>query len=85
MRGSLAIKTKSLIYFTFSTMALKASGLFMARSNYGWEAVKDSVTKIGIFGAMDTEVWVDDIEIFGYGIFDPYAPVVKKSVVRKEE
>jgi hypothetical protein len=53
--------------------------------NYGWEAVKDSVTKIGIFGAMDTEVWVDDIEVFGYGIFDPYAPVVKKSVVRKEE
>ena len=53
--------------------------------NYGWEAVKDSVTKIGIFGAMDTEVWVDDIEVFGYGIFDPYASVVKKSVVRKEE
>ena len=54
--------------------------------NYGWEAVKDSVTKIGIFGdIMDTEVWVDDIEVFGYGIFDPYSPVVKKSVVRKEE
>ena len=53
--------------------------------NVGWEAVKDSITKIGIFGAMDTEVWVDDIEVFGYGIFDPYAPVVKKSVVRKEE
>ena len=51
----------------------------------GPTAVKDSVTKIGIFGAMDTEVWVDDIEVFGYGIFDPYAPVVKKSVVRKEE
>ena len=53
--------------------------------NYGWEAVKDSVTKIGIFGAMDTEVWVDDIEVFGYGIFDPFAPLIKKSVVRKEE
>lgn len=46
--------------------------------NYGWEAVKDSVTKIGIFGAMDTEVWIDDIEVFGYGIFDPYAPITKK-------
>ena len=32
LRGSLVITTKSLIYFTFSTMALKASGLFMARS-----------------------------------------------------
>ena len=53
--------------------------------NYGWEAVKDSVTKIGIFGAMDTEVWVDDIEVFGYGIFDPFAPLIKKSFVRKEE
>ncbi len=53
--------------------------------NVGWEAVKDSITKIGIFGAMDTEVWVDDIEVFGYGIFDPFAPLIKKSFVRKEE
>ena len=30
--GSLIITTKSLIYFTFSTIALKVSGLFMARS-----------------------------------------------------
>ena len=53
--------------------------------NVGWDSIKDSVTKISIFGQMDTEVWIDDIEVFGYGIFDPYAPVEKKSVVRKEE
>ena len=53
--------------------------------NVGWDAVKDRVTKLSIFGQMGTEIWVDDIEVFGYGIFDPYAPVVKKSVVRKEE
>ncbi|MBP5768683.1 MAG: hypothetical protein J6W51_06245 [Fibrobacter sp.] len=53
--------------------------------NYGWNAVKDSITKIGIFGAMGTEVWVDDIEVYGYGIFDPYAPVSKKSALKKSD
>jgi hypothetical protein len=46
--------------------------------NVGWDAVKNQVTKLGIFGQMGTEVWIDDIEVFGYGIFDPYAPITKK-------
>ena len=46
--------------------------------NVGWDSIKDSVTKISIFGQMGTEVWIDDIEVFGYGIFDPYAPIAKK-------
>jgi len=46
--------------------------------NAGWDAVKNNVTKISIFGQMGTEVWVDDIEVYGYGIFDPYAPIKKK-------
>ena len=46
--------------------------------NVGWDAVKNRVTKISIFGQMGTEVWIDDIEVFGYGIFDPYAPITKK-------
>ena len=46
--------------------------------NVGWDSIKDSVTKISIFGQMGTEIWVDDIEVFGYGIFDPYAPISKK-------
>lgn len=53
--------------------------------NVGWDSIKDSVTKISVFGQMGTEIWIDDIEVYGYGIFDPYAPVEKKSVVRKEE
>ena len=53
--------------------------------NVGWDAVKNRVTKISIFGAMGTEVWVDDIEVFGYGIFDPYAPVSKKSALKKSD
>lgn len=46
--------------------------------NVGWDSIKDSVTKISIFGQMGTEIWVDDIEVFGYGIFDPYAPLARK-------
>ena len=53
--------------------------------NVGWDAVKKQVTKISIFGAMGTEVWVDDIEVYGYGIFDPYAPVSKKSALKKSD
>jgi hypothetical protein len=53
--------------------------------NVGWDAVKDRVTKIGIFGQMGTEVWVDDIEVFGYGIFDPYATVPKKEKAKKKD
>ncbi len=53
--------------------------------NVGWDAVKKRVTKISIFGAMGTEVWVDDIEVYGYGIFDPYAPVSKKSALKKSD
>lgn len=53
--------------------------------NVGWDAVKKHVTKISIFGAMGTEVWVDDIEVYGYGIFDPYAPVSKKSALKKSD
>ena len=73
------------VWMQFTVIPAELDSADSNGGNYGWEAVKDSVTKIGIFGAMDTEVWVDDIEVFGYGIFDPYAPVVKKSVVRKEE
>ena len=53
--------------------------------NVGWDAVKNRVTKLSIFGQMGTEVWVDDIEVFGYGIFDPYAPVSKKSALKKSD
>ena len=53
--------------------------------NVGWDAVKHQVTKIGIFGQMGTEVWIDDIEVFGYGIFDPYAPLKKKEKAKKED
>ena len=73
------------VWMQFTVIPAELDSADSNGGNYGWEAVKDSVTKIGVFGAMDTEVWVDDIEVFGYGIFDPYAPVVKKSVVRKEE
>lgn len=47
--------------------------------NVGWDSIKDSVTKISIFGQMSTEIWVDNIEVFGYGIFDPYAPLSRKN------
>jgi len=53
--------------------------------NVGWNAVKKRVTKISIFGQMGTEVWIDDIEVFGYGIFDPYAPLEKKEKAKKED
>ena len=53
--------------------------------NVGWDAVKDRVTKLSIFGQMGTEVWIDDIEVFGYGIFDPYAPLKKKEKAKKED
>ena len=46
--------------------------------NVGWDAVKNQVTKLSIFGQMGTEVWIDNVEVFGYGIFDPYAPLPKK-------
>ena len=46
--------------------------------NVGWDAVKNRVTKLSIFGQMGTEIWIDDVEVFGYGIFDPYAPITKK-------
>jgi hypothetical protein len=52
--------------------------------NVGWDAVKKQVTKISIFGAMGTEVWVDDIEVYGYGIFDPYAPVTKNALKKSD-
>lgn len=47
--------------------------------NVGWDSIKDSVTKISIFGQMGTEIWVDDIQVYGYGIFDPYAPLSRKN------
>jgi hypothetical protein len=53
--------------------------------NVGWDAVKKNVTKISIFGQMGTEIWIDDIEVFGYGIFDPHAPIVKKESAKKED
>ena len=39
--------------------------------NVGWDAVKDSVTNISIFGGAGGEFWIDDIEVFGYEKFTP--------------
>ena len=33
--------------------------------NVGWDAVKDNVTNISIFGGSGGEFWIDDIEVFG--------------------
>ena len=39
--------------------------------NVGWDAVKDGVTNISIFGGAGGEFWIDDIEIFGLDKFTP--------------
>ena len=39
--------------------------------NVGWEAVKDSVTNISIFGGSGGEFWIDDIQVFGLENFTP--------------
>ena len=39
--------------------------------NIGWDAVKDHVTNISIFGGSGGEFWIDDIEVFGYEKFTP--------------
>ena len=39
--------------------------------NLGWDAVKDNITNISIFGGAGGEFWIDDIEIFGYEKFTP--------------
>ncbi len=77
--------TKSWVHFSLDTAWTRytviPAELDTADSNggnVGWDAVKSRVTKLSIFGQMGTEVWVDDIEVFGYGIFDPYAPITKK-------
>lgn len=41
--------------------------------NLGWDAVKDNITNISIFGGAGGEFWIDDIEIFGYEKFTPKA------------
>ena len=78
--------TKSWIHYeadtTWTRYVVIPSELDTADSNggnVGWDAVKNRVTKLSIFGQMGTEVWVDDIEVFGYGIFDPYAPLSRKN------
>ena len=53
--------------------------------NVGWDAVKNRVTKLSIFGQMGTEVWIDDIQVYGYGIFDPYAQIKRKETSKKED
>ena len=77
--------TKSWVHFSLDTAWTRytviPAELDTADSNggnVGWDAVKSRVTKLSIFGQMGTEVWVDDVEVFGYGIFDPYAPITKK-------
>jgi len=39
--------------------------------NVGWDAVKDGVTNISIFGGAGGEFWIDDIEFFGLDKFTP--------------
>jgi hypothetical protein len=41
--------------------------------NLGWDAVKENITNISIFGGAGGEFWIDDIEIFGYEKFTPKA------------
>ena len=63
----------------------KARAVFFDNAEYPvWVDFKKHVTKISIFGAMGTEVWVDDIEVYGYGIFDPYAPVTKNALKKSD-
>lgn len=45
--------------------------------NIGWDAVKDKVTNLSIFGGKGGEFWVDDIEVFGLESFTPKASSVK--------
>lgn len=37
--------------------------------NIGWDAVKEKVTNISIFGGKGGEFWIDDIEFFGFEEF----------------
>ena len=37
--------------------------------NIGWDAVREKVTNISIFGGKGGEFWIDDIEIFGFKEF----------------
>ena len=45
--------------------------------NVGWDAVKDGVTNISIFGGAGGEFWIDDIQVFGLDSFTPKASSVK--------
>lgn len=45
--------------------------------NIGWDAVREHVTNISIFGGKGGEFWVDDIEVFGLESFTPKASSVK--------
>ena len=45
--------------------------------NIGWDAVKDKVTNLSIFGGKGGEFWFDDIEVFGLESFTPKALSVK--------
>lgn len=37
--------------------------------NIGWDSVKTRVTDISIFGGIGGQIWVDDIEVYGYNEF----------------
>ena len=39
--------------------------------NLGWDAVKENITNISIFGGAGGEFWIDDIEIYGYEQLTP--------------
>ena len=45
--------------------------------NIGWDAVKDKVTNLSIFGGKGGEFWIDDIEVFGLESFTPKTSSVK--------
>lgn len=57
--------------YTVTPSSLLAVDSNNTGGNIGWDAVKDHVTNISIFGGAGGEFWIDDIEIFGYEKFTP--------------
>ena len=77
--------TVDTVWTRYSVIPSKLDTADSNGGNVGWDAVKNRVTKLSIFGQMGTEVWIDDIKVYGYGIFDPYAPLKKKEKAKKED
>ena len=57
--------------YTVTPSSLLAVDSNNTGGNIGWDAVKDHVTNISIFGGSGGEFWIDDIEVFGYEKFTP--------------